>query len=87
IENWKLIFERKRLLNYSIDFEICIFCVNCVEYCPINYLSMIEKYKLSTYNCYELNYNQITLGQLSVLINDDNIIRIISLNSSQIKNV
>ncbi|AET04217.1 NADH-plastoquinone oxidoreductase subunit 4 [Medicago truncatula] len=52
-----------RLLNYNIDFRICIFCGNCIVYCPINCLSMIEEYELSTYDRHELNYNQIALGQ------------------------
>ncbi|AES89111.1 4Fe-4S-binding domain protein [Medicago truncatula] len=30
-----------------IDFEICIFCGNCIEYCPTNCLSMTEEYELS----------------------------------------
>ncbi|KAE9594046.1 putative NADH-plastoquinone oxidoreductase, subunit I [Lupinus albus] len=54
IVDWKLETDirNKRLLNYSIDFGICIFCGNYVEYCPTNCLSMIEEYELSTYiNC------------------------------------
>ncbi|MCL7034041.1 hypothetical protein MKW94_011587 [Papaver nudicaule] len=42
--------RKKRLLNYSIDFGICIFCGNSVEYCPTNCLSMTEEYELSTYD-------------------------------------
>jgi len=40
--DWKLETDirKKRLLNYSIDFRICIFCGNCIEYCPTNCLSM-----------------------------------------------
>ncbi|KAF6162450.1 hypothetical protein GIB67_017338 [Kingdonia uniflora] len=54
---------KKRLLNYSIDFRFCIFCGNCVEYCPINSFSLTEEYELSTYDRNELNYNQIALGR------------------------
>ena len=32
--------KKKELRNYSIDFGVCIFCGNCVEYCPTNCLSM-----------------------------------------------
>ena len=31
--------KKKELRNYSIDFGVCIFCGNCVEYCPTNCLS------------------------------------------------
>nr|YP_010516329.1 NADH dehydrogenase subunit I [Striga asiatica]YP_010516339.1 NADH dehydrogenase subunit I [Striga asiatica]UXL88489.1 NADH dehydrogenase subunit I [Striga asiatica]UXL88499.1 NADH dehydrogenase subunit I [Striga asiatica] len=61
VGDWKLIFKRNDYLIYSIDFEICIFCGNCGEYCPTNSLSMTEEYELSTYDRHELNYNQITL--------------------------
>ncbi|KAL0532384.1 hypothetical protein IC582_031621, partial [Cucumis melo] len=66
VVDWKLETDirKKRLLNYSIDFGICIFCGNCVEYCPTNCLSMTEEYELSTYDRHELNYNQISLGRL-----------------------
>uniref|UniRef100_A0A251VR34 Putative NADH:ubiquinone oxidoreductase, subunit 1/F420H2 oxidoreductase subunit H n=1 Tax=Helianthus annuus TaxID=4232 RepID=A0A251VR34_HELAN len=76
--------QKKRLLNYSIDFGICIFCGNCVEYCPTNCLSMTEEYELSTYDRHELNYNQIALGRLPMSIIDDYTIRTI-LNLPEIK--
>ena len=36
VVDWELEINirKKRLLNYGIDFKICIFCVNCVEYFP-----------------------------------------------------
>ncbi|KAL5567424.1 hypothetical protein UlMin_030588 [Ulmus minor] len=69
------------ILNTAdIDFRICIFCGNCVEYCPTNCLSMTEEYELSTYDCYELNYNQIVLGRLPMSVINDYTIRTI-LNS------
>ena len=58
--DWKLETDmrKKLLLNYNIDFGICIFYGNCVEYCLRNCLSIIEEYELSTYCCHELNYNK-----------------------------
>jgi NAD(P)H-quinone oxidoreductase subunit I len=38
--------KKKELLNYSIDFRVCIFCGNCVEYCLISCLSMTKEYEL-----------------------------------------
>ena len=40
--------KKKELRNYSIDFGVCIFCGNCVEYCPTNCLSMTEEYELAS---------------------------------------
>ena len=76
VVDWELEtnIRKKRLLNYSIDFGICIFCGNCV--------SMTEEYELSTYNRHELNYNQIALGRLPMSVIDDYTIRTI-LNSPQ----
>ncbi|KAL5566343.1 hypothetical protein UlMin_029507 [Ulmus minor] len=65
---------------FIIDFRICIICGNCVEYCPTNCLSMTEEYELSTYDCHELNYNQIVLGHLPMSVINDYTIRTI-LNS------
>ncbi|CAN6446878.1 unnamed protein product [Victoria cruziana] len=75
---------KKQLLNYSIDFRICIFCGNCVEYCPTNCLSMTEEYKLSTYDHHKLIYNQIALGRLPMSIIGDYTVQII-MNSTKIK--
>ncbi|CAN6852313.1 unnamed protein product [Brassica oleracea] len=87
VVDWKLEtnIRKKRLLNYNIDFGICIFCGNCVEYCPTNCLSMTEEYEFSTYDRHELNYNQIALGRLPMSVIDDYTIRTI-LNSPQTKN-
>ncbi|PWA50281.1 NADH dehydrogenase subunit 1, plastid (chloroplast) [Artemisia annua] len=86
VVDWKLETDirKKRLLNYSIDFGVCIFCGNCVEYCPTNCLSMTEEYELSTYDRHELNYNQIALGRLPMSVIDDYTIRTI-LNLPEIK--
>ncbi|KAL4653671.1 hypothetical protein ACB092_01G322200 [Castanea dentata] len=86
VVDWELEtnIRKKRLLNYSIDFGICIFCGNCVEYCPTNCLSMTEEYELSTYDRRELNYNQIALGHLPMSVIDDYTIRTI-LNSPKKK--
>ncbi|KAJ6832163.1 NADH dehydrogenase subunit I [Iris pallida] len=86
VVDWR--FERnikkKQLLNYSIDFGVCIFCGNYVEYCPTNCLSMTEEYELSTYDRHELNYNQIALGRLSMSVIGDCSIQTV-MNSTQIK--
>ncbi|MCO5605495.1 hypothetical protein L7F22_059679 [Adiantum nelumboides] len=56
--------KKKKVRNYSIDFGVCIFCGNCVEYCPTNCLSMTEEYELSSYDRHELNFDQTALGRL-----------------------
>ncbi|XP_052619989.1 NAD(P)H-quinone oxidoreductase subunit 1, chloroplastic-like [Lactuca sativa] len=86
VVDWKLETDirKKRLLNYNIDFRICIFCGNCVEYCPTNCLSMTEKYDFSTYDRHKLNYNQIALGRLPMSVIDDYTIRTI-FNLPEIK--
>jgi ferredoxin len=38
IGDLKIYIKKKQLLNCSIDFRVCIFCGNCVEYCPTNCL-------------------------------------------------
>ena len=69
---------------HRIDFGVCIFCGNCVEYCPTNCLSMTEEYELSTYDRHELNYNQIALSRLPISIMGDYTIQTIR-NSTQSK--
>ncbi|KAJ4736099.1 hypothetical protein LUZ62_010603 [Rhynchospora pubera] len=64
-------YSKETIAYYSIDFGVCIFCGNCVEYCPTNCLSMTEEYELSTYDRHELNYNQIALGRLPISIIGD----------------
>jgi NAD(P)H-quinone oxidoreductase subunit I len=73
VVDWKLRKNKrkKQLKSYSIDFGICIFCINCVEYCPTNCLSMIEEYELSIYDRHELNYDQIALGRLPISVIKD----------------
>ncbi|CAN6453973.1 unnamed protein product [Victoria cruziana] len=86
VVDWRLETDirKKRLLNYSIDCEICIFCGNCVECCLTNCLSMTEEYELSTYDRHKLNYNQITLGRLPMFVIGDYTVRTI-MNPTQIK--
>lgn len=33
--------------NYSIDLNKCIFCGNCVQYCPFGAIKMTQKYELA----------------------------------------
>jgi NAD(P)H-quinone oxidoreductase subunit I len=63
--------KKKQLKHYSIDFGVCIFCGNCVEYCPTNCLSMTEEYEISTYDRHELNYDNVALGRLPYKVTDD----------------
>ncbi|KAH9733809.1 NAD(P)H-quinone oxidoreductase subunit I [Citrus sinensis] len=72
VVDWKFETDirKKRLLNYSIDFGICIFC----------------EHELVAYDDHELNYNQIALGNLPILVLDDFTIRIV-FNSPQWKNI
>jgi NAD(P)H-quinone oxidoreductase subunit I len=63
--------KKKELRNYSIDFGVCIFCGNCVEYCPTNCLSMTEEYELSTFDRHQLNYDNVALGRLPTSVTSD----------------
>jgi NAD(P)H-quinone oxidoreductase subunit I len=63
--------KKKLLKHYSIDFGVCIFCGNCVEYCPTNCLSMTEEYELSTYDRHELNFDNVALGRLPYKVTQD----------------
>jgi len=63
--------KKKELKHYSIDFGVCIFCGNCVEYCPTNCLSMTEEYELATYDRHDLNYDSVALGRLPYKVTDD----------------
>ncbi|KAL6320177.1 hypothetical protein AAG906_004686 [Vitis piasezkii] len=87
----KLITSEHFRGRIHFQFDKCIACEVCVHvcpidlpvYCPTNCLSMTKEYELSTYDRHELNYNQIALGRLPMLVIDDYTIRII-LNSPQI---
>ncbi|UFP93274.1 NAD(P)H-quinone oxidoreductase subunit I [Gloeobacter morelensis] len=67
--------KKKELNSYSIDFGVCIFCGNCVEYCPTSCLSMTEEYELSVYDRHELNYDDVALGRLPTRVTDDPVVR------------
>nr|YP_009863019.1 NADH dehydrogenase 18 kDa subunit [Anthoceros punctatus]YP_009863109.1 NADH dehydrogenase 18 kDa subunit [Anthoceros agrestis]QKD76474.1 NADH dehydrogenase 18 kDa subunit [Anthoceros punctatus]QKD76564.1 NADH dehydrogenase 18 kDa subunit [Anthoceros agrestis] len=80
VVDWKFKknIKKKELKSYSIDFGVCIFCGNCVEYCPTNCLLMTEEYELSTYDRHESNYDQIASGRLPISIIEDRTIESIS---------
>ncbi len=63
--------KKKELRNYSIDFGVCIFCGNCVEYCPTNCLSMTEEYELSAFDRHSLNFDNVALGRLPTSVTTD----------------
>jgi NAD(P)H-quinone oxidoreductase subunit I len=63
--------KKKELRNYSIDFGVCIFCGNCVEYCPTNCLSMTEEYELAAFDRHSLNYDNVALGRLPTSVTSD----------------
>jgi NAD(P)H-quinone oxidoreductase subunit I len=67
--------KKKELNSYSIDFGVCIFCGNCVEYCPTSCLSMTEEYEMSVYDRHELNYDDVALGRLPTKVTDDSMVR------------
>jgi NAD(P)H-quinone oxidoreductase subunit I len=67
--------KKKELNSYSIDFGVCIFCGNCVEYCPTSCLSMTEEYELSVYDRHELNFDDVALGRLPTRVIDDPVVR------------
>nr|YP_009690622.1 NADH dehydrogenase subunit I [Lindsaea linearis]QEG57402.1 NADH dehydrogenase subunit I [Lindsaea linearis] len=73
VVDWSLTrgVRKKQLKSYSIDFGVCIFCGNCVEYCPTNCLSMTEEYELSSYDRHESNYDQSALGRLPFSTSQD----------------
>jgi NAD(P)H-quinone oxidoreductase subunit I len=50
---------------------VCIFCGNCVEYCPTNCLSMTEEYELAAFDRHSLNYDNIALGRLPTSVTSD----------------
>jgi NAD(P)H-quinone oxidoreductase subunit I len=63
--------KKKELRNYSIDFGVCIFCGNCVEYCPTNCLSMTEEYELAAFDRHSLNFDNVALGRLPTSVTTD----------------
>nr|AJE61614.1 NADH-plastoquinone oxidoreductase subunit I [Cystopteris protrusa] len=84
VVDWILMrdIKKKRLRSYSIDFGVCIFRGNCVEYCPTNCLSMTEEYELSSYDRHELNYDQTALGRLPLSTSQDISIQVVSSSLS-----
>nr|ATL58525.1 NADH-plastoquinone oxidoreductase subunit I [Azolla caroliniana]ATL58615.1 NADH-plastoquinone oxidoreductase subunit I [Azolla caroliniana] len=80
VVDWMLVksMKKKQLKSYSIDFGVCIFCGNRVEYCPTNCLSMTEEYEPSSYDRHELNYDQTASGRLPLSISQDVSIQTVS---------
>ncbi|KAJ7555502.1 hypothetical protein O6H91_05G041900 [Diphasiastrum complanatum] len=70
--------RKKQSKNYSIDFEVCIFCGNYVKYCTTNCLSTPKKYELSTHAHNELNHDQVGLGCFPTPLIEDSTVRAIS---------
>nr|YP_009426569.1 NADH dehydrogenase subunit I [Diplazium striatum]ASU95217.1 NADH dehydrogenase subunit I [Diplazium striatum] len=79
--------KKKRLRNYSIDFGVCIFCGNCVEYRPTNCLSMTEEYELSSYDRHELNHDQTASGRLPFSTSQDVSIQVVSASLSYLPKI
>lgn len=73
VVDWEFnkVVKKKEFKYYSIDFGVCIFCGNCVEYCFINCFFMIEEYELVVYDCYDLNYDNVVLGRLFYKVIED----------------
>lgn len=76
VVDWKFNREtkKKKLKHYSIDFGVCIFCGNCVEFCPTNYLSFTENYEVAVYDRHELNLDNLVLGQLPYRVKYDSVV-------------
>jgi NAD(P)H-quinone oxidoreductase subunit I len=73
VVDWEMNKEskKKQLKHYSIDFGVCIFCANCIEYCPTNCLSATEEYELAAYDRHELNYDNVALGRIPYKVTND----------------
>lgn len=50
IERSKDEYGKFKLDSYKMNLTQCIFCGNCVEYCPNNALKMTDNYELAVQN-------------------------------------
>lgn len=60
--------------NYTIDLNKCIFCGNCVEYCPFKALIMTKNYELADEkkSSLKLDINTLKKNYSDTIINKKN---------------
>lgn len=60
--------------SYTMDLNKCIFCGNCVQYCPFGAVKMTKKYELADEkkSALELDINALKNNYLENIIVEDN---------------